>query len=37
MKLVESMNGLAATHPRYGYRMVWTLLQQAGWHVNRKG
>ena len=36
MKLVESMNGLAAANPRYGYRMVWTLLQRAGWRVNRK-
>lgn len=36
IKLVESMNGLAAAHPRYGYRMVCTLLQRAGWRVNRK-
>lgn len=36
MKLVASMNGLAAAHPRYGYRMVWTLLRRAGWRVNRK-
>ncbi len=36
MKLVAAMNELAAAHPRYGYRMVWTLLQRAGWRVKRK-
>jgi hypothetical protein len=35
MKLVAAMNGLAAAHPRYGYRIVCALLQQAGWRVNR--
>jgi hypothetical protein len=36
MKLVASMNEHAAAHPRYGYRMVCTLLQRDGWRVNRK-
>lgn len=33
---MAAMNGLAAAHQRYGYRMVCALLQQAGWRVNRK-
>ena len=30
------MNELAAEHPRWGYRMVWTLLRGEGWSINRK-
>lgn len=33
---MAAMNEQAAAHPRYGYRMVCTLLQRAGWRVNRK-
>ena len=36
LRLVERMNELAATHPRYGYRRVWALLRAEGWQVNRK-
>ena len=34
--LVRAMNTIAARHPRWGYRAVWTLLRQQGWKVNRK-
>src|SRR6185295_8338192 len=27
---------LVSQHPRYGYRMIWAMLKQEGWHVNRK-
>lgn len=30
------MLAIVAEHPRYGYRMVWALLRQSGWRVNRK-
>lgn len=36
LRLVVAMNKLAAAHPRWGYRRVHILLQQAGWKVNRK-
>jgi putative transposase len=36
LRLVERMNELAATHPRYGYRRVWALLRAEGFRVNRK-
>jgi transposase InsO family protein len=34
--LIQAMNGIAARHPRYGYRMVCQLLRDDGWAVNRK-
>lgn len=34
--LVARMNELAAAHPRWGYRRVWSLLRSEGWRVNRK-
>lgn len=36
LRLVGRMNELAAAHPRYGYRRIWTLLRSEGWRVNRK-
>jgi transposase InsO family protein len=30
------MNELAAAHPRWGYRRVWSVLRGEGWRVNRK-
>jgi hypothetical protein len=30
------MLAIVAEHPRYGYRMVWAMLRQSGWRVNRK-
>jgi putative transposase len=36
LKLVRRMNELASQHPRWGYRMVWRLLQEEGWKVNKK-
>jgi putative transposase len=36
LRLVARMNELAAAHPRYGYRRVWSLLRSEGWRVNRK-
>ena len=35
-RLVNRMNELAAVHPRWGYRMVCTLLRGEGWQVNLK-
>ena len=35
-KLLERMLELVRVHPRYGYRRIWALLRQEGWHVNRK-
>ena len=35
-RLVVEMNKLADTHPRWGYRRVYTLLRGAGWQINRK-
>ena len=35
-RLVKRMNELAAEHPRWGYRMVATLLRGEGWRVNDK-
>jgi len=34
--LVQRILELVAQHPRYGYRMIWGLLQLEGWHVNKK-
>lgn len=36
LKLVARMNEIAAKHPRWGYRRVWSLLRAEGWRVNRK-
>jgi transposase InsO family protein len=36
LRLVARMNELAAAHPRWGYRRVWSLLRAEGWLVNRK-
>ena len=36
LRLVAAMNELAAAHPRWGYRRVWSLLRSEGWRVNRK-
>jgi putative transposase len=36
LRLVARMNDLAAVHPRWGYRRVWSLLRVEGWLVNRK-
>lgn len=36
LRLVKRMNELAARHPRYGYRRVWSLLVSEGWEINRK-
>ncbi len=35
-RLVKRMNELAVAHPRWGYRMVATLLRGEGWKVNPK-
>jgi putative transposase len=34
--LVRRIEGLAAAHPRYGYRRIWALLRREGWSVNKK-
>lgn len=36
LRLVARMNELAAAHPRWGYRRVWSLLRGEGLRVNRK-
>ena len=36
LQLVKRMNQIAAEHPRYGYRMVCTLLRDEGFEVNPK-
>jgi putative transposase len=36
MRLTKAMNAVAATHPRWGYRMVWAALRSDGWDINRK-
>jgi transposase InsO family protein len=35
-RLIARMNELAARHPRYGYRRIWSLLRADGFDVNRK-
>lgn len=35
-RLVKEMNALAERHPRFGYRMIHSMLVDAGWAVNRK-
>jgi putative transposase len=34
--LARRIEELAATHPRYGYRRIWVLLDREGWSVNKK-
>ena len=34
--LARRIEGLAAAHPRYGYRRIWALLNREGWSVNTK-
>jgi len=34
--LWAAIHGVVRRHPRYGYRMVWAKLRQAGWRVNKK-
>jgi transposase InsO family protein len=33
---MEEMLALVRKHPRYGYRMIWSMLRRSGWQVNRK-
>ena len=35
-RLVKEMNAIAVEHPRFGYRIVHSMLVEAGWAVNRK-
>jgi putative transposase len=35
-RLIGEMLVLVGKHPRYGYRMIWAMLRQQGWRVNRK-
>jgi putative transposase len=35
-RLIAEMLAIVAEHPRWGYRMVWAMLRQSGWRVNRK-
>lgn len=34
--LVRRMHELVRRHPRRGYRLIWGMLRQEGWRVNRK-
>lgn len=34
--LARRIEELAGTHPRYGYRRIWALLNRQGWSVNKK-
>jgi putative transposase len=34
--LARRIEGLAGSHPRYGYRRIWALLNREGWSVNKK-
>ena len=34
--LARRIEELAGTHPRFGYRRIWALLDREGWSVNRK-
>jgi len=36
LRLAARMNELAAAHPRWGYRKIWSLLRGEGFPVNRK-
>jgi transposase InsO family protein len=35
-QLVRRMHELVRQHPRRGYRMIWGMLREEGWRVNRK-
>lgn len=35
-RLIQEMLALVRQHPRYGYRMVCSMLRRSGWKVNRK-
>ncbi len=34
--LARRIEELAGTHPRFGYRRIWALLNREGWSVNKK-
>src|SRR5262249_533290 len=34
--LPRRIEELAGTHPRYGYRRIWALLNREGWSINKK-
>ncbi len=34
--LARRIEELAGTHPRFGYRRIWALLDREGWTVNQK-
>jgi transposase InsO family protein len=34
--LARRVEELAGTHPRFGYRRIWALLDREGWSVNKK-
>ncbi|HSQ56984.1 MAG TPA: IS3 family transposase [Gemmata sp.] len=34
--LARRIEGLASSHPRFGYRRIWALLVREGWSVNKK-
>ena len=34
--LARRIEELAGSHPRYGYRRIWALLDREGWSVNKK-
>ena len=34
--LAQRIEELAGTHPRFGYRRIWALLDREGWSVNKK-
>src|SRR6476646_2059264 len=34
--LARRIEELAGTHPRFGYRRIWALLDREGWSVNKK-
>ncbi len=34
--LARRIEDLAGTHPRYGYRRIWALLNREGWTINKK-
>src|SRR5207237_1335980 len=36
LRLVGRMKEVAAAHPRWGYRRIWSVLRGEGWRVNRK-
>ncbi len=34
--LARRIEELAGTHPRFGYRRIWALLEREGWSVNKE-